>query len=282
MMDTVRNCGNNDGAGSHYMTCYFHVSEVIINENSNVSKLDYGRDFAFASSWLNNKDERIIIGWMSNIVYAPQLPTVLYKNYKSIPRKLALKTNKDNELVLYSSVVNQFDSLKTRDTSIDSLKIDGKKLLENKFQECDGAFSVEFSFQSSQQKQVGVMLSNKNNENVNVLFDLEIGQLLFDRNKSGIVDFSSLFTMENIIPINKSDKYKVNIYSDKSSIEVFINDGETVLTNLVFPTESYTDLTFYNEGKALIIEDIKIREFSASIYQLSFEWMNWLDNSGDR
>ena len=74
-------------------------------------------------------------------------------------------------------------------------------------------------------------------EQTRLIIDVEKQQVLFDRNQSGRVKFSEQFTGVQRAPFNnQQDQLKLELYIDNSSVEVFINDGELVFTNQIFPT----------------------------------------------
>ena len=67
----------------------------------------------------------------------------------------------------------------------------------------------------------------------------------------GITDFSQDFPAVTVAPVIGSDaKLSLRIFVDRSSIEVFGNDGRLVMTNLVFPESPYTTLSVSSAGKA--------------------------------
>ena len=92
-----------------------------------------------------------------------------------------------------------------------------------------------------------------------MLYDAVSHTLSFDRTKSGLTDFSEGFPAVTATPTHEiNGKVSLRLYVDRSSIEVFGNDGRFVMTNLVFPTKPYTMLSFSStDGKAKI-ENLKI------------------------
>ena len=62
------------------------------------------------------------------------------------------------------------------------------------------------------------------------------------------------------VQLAPSDNLKMQIFLDKSSVEVFLNDGEAVLSNRIYPQESSQDIVFVPEG------NLKINKLS--FYQL--------------
>ena len=89
-------------------------------------------------------------------------------------------------------------------------------------------------------------------------FDLKNKKLSIDRTKSGRVDFNKAFAAGMTAPIVKKGNYKVRILVDKASVELFVNDGETVMTSTVFPSEPYNKMTFFTADAAWNANDIKI------------------------
>ena len=59
--------------------------------------------------------------------------------------------------------------------------------------------------------------------------------------------------------VSTSDSLKVNMILDNMSIEVFYDDGKTVMTEIFFPRQAYTSLKI-NQGVPVI--DIQANEFN--------------------
>jgi len=66
-------------------------------------------------------------------------------------------------------------------------------------------------------------------------------QMEFDRSRSGVVDFDPAFTTRNIAPFSMPEmgSFTARILVDRSSVEIFLDDGATDLTALVFPNELF-------------------------------------------
>ena len=69
-----------------------------------------------------------------------------------------------------------------------------------------------------------------------------VEELFIDRTKSGLTDFNEGFASIMKAPLNALKINKVRILLDRSSVEVFINDGALVMTALVFPEHIYSTL----------------------------------------
>ena len=62
-------------------------------------------------------------------------------------------------------------------------------------------------------------------------------------------------------PIKKEDEYKLDVFVDKCSVEIFLDGGKIAMTNLIFPTEPYNRMCFYSKGGTFAVDS-----FSAVSY----------------
>lgn len=63
--------------------------------------------------------------------------------------------------------------------------------------------------------------------------------LILDRSQSGLIGFSEPFGKPHTLLDLIDSVSHVRIFLDRSSVEVFINEGDMVMTDIVFPTEPY-------------------------------------------
>tara|TARA_R110001583_G_scaffold14483_5_gene60424 strand:+ start:5928 stop:6224 length:297 start_codon:yes stop_codon:yes gene_type:complete len=88
-------------------------------------------------------------------------------------------------------------------------------------------------------------------------------QFILDRSLSGKTSFDEDF-VKNIqtmpIPDLHNGECEVRIVMDWSSVEIFINRGQYVMTCRIFPNEFYQTLLISNPGEM----ELKLKEFSIS------------------
>jgi fructan beta-fructosidase len=70
-----------------------------------------------------------------------------------------------------------------------------------------------------------------------VRYDNKSNKLFMGRGNSGNSDFHEDFLKEFEANLLTCNTLKVQIIVDKCSVEIFVNDGEAVITNLIFPFE---------------------------------------------
>ena len=221
--------------------------------------LDFGKDHYATVSWSNAPDgRRPVIGWMSNWQYAADVPTTQFRSANTLPREMQLF--KDPEGELYVASVPSPELLKMRGdvvTSAVNKKIGVESQVYNL--PSDGICEIDLSFKASDQDLVSIMLFNKEGEKVVMKYDAKNHTMSFDRRESGVVDFSNKFPAVTTSPtFEKNGKINVRLYLDRSSVELFGNNGEFVMTNLVFPNNPYTDLSIESKNGTARLDSLKI------------------------
>lgn len=78
--------------------------------------------------------------------------------------------------------------------------------------------------------------------------NFETGRIFVDRTHSGQTDWSPDFPARVSAPLRRPQAISIpiQIVVDSNSVEVFAEDGETVLTNLIYPAASSLGLSFYS------------------------------------
>lgn len=226
--------------------------------------LDYGKDNYALVSWSNAPDNRrTAIGWMSNWQYAADVPTMQFRSANTLPREMQLFTSPEGELYVASVPSPELLKLRGKTEVKASNKTIGTEPLEFKLPQ-NGLAEIDLSFEATNADVVSFTISNPDGEKVVMRYDAKNRTLSFDRRESGIVDFSQKFPAVTVAPTFENDgKVNLRLFLDKSSIELFGNNGEFVMTNLVFPNAPYTTLSIQSKNgdaslSALDVYEIKI------------------------
>ena len=89
----------------------------------------------------------------------------------------------------------------------------------------------------------GIRLSNAAGEEVSVGVSAQPLELFVDRRKSRRTPFHAAYAGRHAGPIAwRDDRITLRVLFDRSVIEVFANDGETVISERVYPTEPFDRL----------------------------------------
>ena len=87
-----------------------------------------------------------------------------------------------------------------------------------------------------------------------------------DRTEPGKIDFESGFPGVHFAPrISMAPGLSLHIFIDVSSIEVFADDGEVLMTDVFFPNQNFTTIKILSPGEGLILD-------SGEIYALDPIW----------
>lgn len=223
--------------------------------------LDYGKDNYALVSWSNAPGgRRTAIGWMSNWQYAAEVPTMQYRSANTLPREIGLFRADDGQT--YASAAPSPELLALRDRltvnkSNVSLRKECKRysLPESNHGVCE----ILAEFDAGTSESVTISLSNRLGEKVDMRYNRTDHTLSFDRCKSGVVDFSESFPAVTVAPTFESGgRVSLRIFVDRSSIECFVNNGRSVMTNLVFPSKPYSTLSIGAEGGKAKLKNLKI------------------------
>ena len=226
--------------------------------------LDYGKDNYALVSWSNAPDNRrTAIGWMSNWQYAADVPTMQFRSANTLPREMELFSTNDGEL--YVASVPSPELLKLRGKIIE--KASNKNIGSNPtdFQlPSEGLCEINLDFEATNADVVSFILSNPEGEKVIMRYDSKNRTMSFDRRQSGIVDFSQKFPAVTVSPTFETDgKINLRIFIDRSSIELFGNNGQFVMTNLVFPNSPYTNLSVESRNGNATLSELKVYEINS-------------------
>jgi fructan beta-fructosidase len=88
-----------------------------------------------------------------------------------------------------------------------------------------------------------------------------------DRSKSGDVSASDQFATPNTAPAPlRHGKLDLEIVVDRGSVEVLINNGEKIMTNFIFPSDSSRQVSLYAEGGTAYLDSLQVTPLHAAMW----------------
>lgn len=223
--------------------------------------MDYGKDHYATVSWSDAPDNRrTLIGWMSNWQYAAEVPTMQFRSANTLPREAGLFKGADGQLYLSSAPAPELLKLRGKETVNVKNKSVGKKACEYALPASNsGVCEILLDLDCRKAEAIDVKIANNAGEYVTLKYDSSEHTLSFDRRNSGTVDFSQDFPAVTVAPtFDNGKKVSLRIFIDKSSMEVFGNNGKFVMTNLVFPTNPYSSISVNAVKGSAKIESLKV------------------------
>jgi len=241
--------GPNGGSATQYFVGDFNGKEFKCDFKQ-TKWMDYGPDEYAGVTWSNTGKRKVFIGWMSNWQYANIVPTEKFRNAFTIPRELGLKKINE-EFYVTSMPVSEFKKIEKKSIVINNLTINGSTDLTDKI----GNMEVpsKFSLVLSNKSDFSIELVNTLNEKVVVGYSKDKNQFFLDRRNAGKIDFQKNFASINYAPrLSSSSEISFSIYIDLASIEVFADNGLSVLTSVLFPNEKFSKMNIKTSEKLIL------------------------------
>jgi fructan beta-fructosidase len=234
--------------------------------------LDYGRDNYAGVTWSDIPQEdgrRIFIGWMSNWDYANRVPThPHWRSAMTLPRTLELHRI-GGVFRLTSRPVEELKNLRTASYSISpgpvtaDLQLSEQLGVEGPLLELE----LELTLVEGENTVFGIQMMNEKGEHYTLYYNSATAEFYSDRTEAGKKGFSDQFAEEQheAPRMSKSKSVKLHLFFDKASVELFADDGATVMTEIFFPTADFTQLSLVVEKGAVNIQ-------AGTVYELEGIW----------
>jgi fructan beta-fructosidase len=243
------------GSGTQYFVGQFDGRRFVAEGREHAALwLDHGPDHYATVTWsdIPSRDgRRIALGWMSNWAYAPDLPTAPWRGAMTVPRELALVPTPAG-LRVRQRPVRELESLRVGKPR----RFDGGTLAEAvgwlaRQAPLPALADVELEL-SRLAESTPVSVALRTGPEELVVLSLEAfggGRFAVDRARSGLVAFNDAFALPYGAPVRVTwNRCRLRLLVDASSLEVFAQDGETTLTQLLFPAGRRRELLLSATG----------------------------------
>ncbi|GAA5416818.1 sucrose-6-phosphate hydrolase [Paraliobacillus ryukyuensis] len=224
-------------------------------------ELDYGLDFYAPQTIMDAKQRRVMVSWMQ--MWGRNIPTDTLEHgwagAMTLPRELSIKNNS-----MYQNPVNEISSYFTNHkVKHNIILIDETKEFADISTEV-GVLSLEVNTQGS--KRFDIEIRGNDGEKTSLTYDNESGSFILDRKQSGIKIIGKepealQQRYVHVKPVNHI--LKLDIYMDRASVEVFINEGEHTMTSTIYPTKTARKVTLRAKGKVEVLQmerhDIEVK-----------------------
>lgn len=220
--------------------------------------LDYGPDFYAPQTFIqtlieSSGDEnarRILVGWMANWGSAKGAPTKEYgwAGALTVPRVMTLL----EDGTLAQTPVPEIETLRREHREFGDVTVrEGESGFLGGLSGAVMEIAAEFDLGRGGARKLGLRLrrSGEGEEETLVYYDMEEQSVVLDRMKSGAGVAEDDGTYEAPLPLQPGTKLRLHILMDRSSVEVFTNEGRVVLTARVYPTRGdSTGVDLFAEG----------------------------------
>ncbi len=198
---------------------------------------------------------RIVIGWISNWMYARQKPTSPWRGAQSVPRELRLKRFRDG-LRLVQQPAREIESLRDTELHLGQMNFEeaNKRIAEAGFG--GGTLELQAEIDVGSAREVGFRVLQGSDEETLVGYTASPSEVFVDRTRSGNVQFHETFPGRHSARLEPvRGRIDVRVLVDRSVVEVFAGGGRVAITDRVFPSTTSTGLSLFAEGgNARIVE----------------------------
>ncbi len=248
--------GPNGGSATQYFIGDFDGETFTTNQEETLW-LDYGTDNYAGVTWSNVENQRIFMGWMSNWDYANILPTQNWRSAMTIARELSL-AELNGEIRLLNQPLQNYHQHLTEDKFSWEIKQENSFLID----QAPDWTEINFRDRFESDQELTIELFNDNDESMVLKLDFANQEVSLDRSLIKKHEFSPEF--KSVITSHadfSNENVKLEIFKDASSLEIFINDGEWVMTVLYFTENDLNQMKI--TSKQSISAAIKAADFQS-------------------
>ena len=261
------------GTGAQYFVGDFD-GQTFTSENPKETVLwvDYGADFYAQQSWNNAPDERRIwVGWMNSWAYAEDIPTSSWRGALTLPRQLALTETREG-IRLLQQPVPELESLREehwqwRDETVAAASAGLLEEVSGRTLEIIADFVVS---ERTNAVRFGFRVRQGDGEETTVGYVTKGQTVFLDRSSSGQVDFNPNFQGPSgpgihTAPMRPVDGIvRLHIFVDRSSVELFGNDGHIVITDRIFPAPESSGVELFADDGQVSLEALDVYALDAA------------------
>jgi fructan beta-fructosidase len=227
--------GPQGGSGGQYFVGTFDGTRFVSDDApERVRWVDYGKDFYASMSFadLPARDRGPIwMAWISNWQYANEEPTTGWRGAQSLPRRLSLRRTLDGWR-LVQQPTGGLSGLMEADAARHQMLRDVLPL--------PASADITFVVTAADQAETGLRLSNTAGEELLIAVSADRRELSVDRRRSRNAPAPTGYAERHAGPLRPLAQVPVRVIFDASVVEVFANEGETVMTARVYPTQPFT------------------------------------------
>ena len=282
------------GSATEYFVGDFDGKNFTCPDANEVKWLDWGKDHYATVTFSNTGNRVLAITWMSNWQYANLTPFKQNRGANGLPRELKLY-EKNGKYYISEDVAPEALALRKSTKELGSQTVEGEKAFAGATSGMEGAFEIEADVTADANGIAGIELYNNKRERTLIYIDMKEGKVVMDRTESGLTDFGKQSVPHDIelawdkqraaegkqpARIENSINYKndfalatwaplslcqegkktfhLDIFADKSSIELFVDGGRIAMTNLMFPVAPYENVRLYSQDGKAEFQNMKI------------------------
>ena len=224
---------------------YDNETDTFIEEKNQA--IDYGIDFYAPQTVVAPDGRRIMIGWMQNWdtcnLHSPERP---WFGQMSLPRELSVKNGR-----LIQKPVRELEQMRTNKVSYENVEVSDVIRLDGmKGRRIDMELTLRPAEGEELYRKFAVRFAQNDTCHTAVSFRPHESILKVDRKFSG--SRRAIIHQRRSLVNSENGRITMRIILDNFSVEIFVNNGEQVLSATLYTDLSADGILFYADGKAVI------------------------------
>lgn len=206
--------------------------------------IDYGIDFYAPQTILDLAGRRIMIGWMQNWdTCSLRSSEEQWIGQMSLPRELFIKDGR-----LFQRPIKELDIMHCNKVSYQEVSILGKVNLDGiKGRMIDMELTLRPENKQNLYQKFAVSFAQDDQYKTYLSFRPHESILKIDRKFSG--SRKAIIHQRRCLVNSKNGELKLRIILDRFSAEVFVNDGEYVMTTVIYTDQKADGISFFADGR---------------------------------
>ena len=232
-----------NGNGTFYIIGrYDDKTEQFVEETNHA--VDYGIDFYAPQTVLTPDGRRIMMAWMQNWDTCNlRTESIPWYGQMCLPRELSVKNG-----ILYQRPIREFDAMRGKETAYTGVQISNEEIT---LPGIDGRFidlEVEVSAADPEQeyRKFAIRFAQDSRFHTGFSFRPHEGSVKIDRKSSG--SRRAIIHQRRAKVAHDAGKIRFRLILDRFSVEIFINDGEKVLSATIYTDISADGISFFVDG----------------------------------
>ncbi len=239
-----------NGNGTLCLLGDFDEETETFTEEHNQS-VDYGIDFYAPQTVLAPDGRRIMIGWMQNWDTCNfRTQNISWFGQMSLPRELSVQNGR-----LYQKPIRELENMRRGKVSYQNVAVSDTVRLEGiKGRKVDMELAIRPEDAGEMYQKFAVRFAQNEKYQTSLSFRPRESILKIDRKFSG--SRRAIIHQRRSRVNSRNGELKLRIILDRFSVEVFVNDGEQVMTAIIYTEQQADGISFFGDG-ALRMDVVK-------------------------
>lgn len=208
--------------------------------------IDYGIDFYAPQTILASDGRRIMIGWMQNWDTCNLEKADTWYGQMSLPRELSIRNGR-----LFQKPVRELETMRHDRVEHNGVLFSGTKMLEGiKGRRIDLELTLHPGDEKDIYQKFAVRFAQNDIYRTSLSFRPRESILKIDRKFSG--SRRAIIHQRRSRVNSENGTIKLRLILDRFSVEVFVNDGEQVMTATMYTEQEADGISFFADGTVQI------------------------------